>query len=532
MVISILIQALLMKRVLYSSRESYFISENQDSMLNIHVDEVQQGAQPAVDSEYIFSSEKNKKTIPIEGAILLTEVEAPIDLSQTLINDNKTEMNHYAAKKKDKNPVISSATFMKKNKGESVTVKPKFVKGETSFQLEKSTTEVLVLNLKNQELGDELLQTEYVSEELNDLKPEEKILDKKEKMDLKKIESAVHNSQIKLTTPSVAEVKPAKEIELIENRVKNVLISSSNVLLENKGVPSILGSQTDSLEDITVNVDVSNGSYSQAVTSGTLYETINLTQSESIDSNEKKEVFGQKNRQEPIKPLIIRKSSRSSEEGNSHLSQQEARSTIEMFSKVEGEDGKFSEESFFKKDDHGAINKGIIEFVKETFDDADIGRSQIIESVEKKEVNIGEENVIPFKDETEAKGDQLLDSDTRLNNKDIVLFTGVNSDFFVQNIKDPLNDLLSFELNVLKSVSGKVQKTNEFLEANNTKTEVIAIGKGHSSNLFDNEVKKLISNSQPESETSSTPSLKDNVNKEIKFDDIIDTYQKFFSAYK
>lgn len=294
MVISILIQALLMKRVLYSSRESYFISENQDSMLNIHVDEVQQGAQPAVDSEYIFSSEKNKKTIPIEGAILLTEVEAPIDLSQTLINDNKTEMNHYAAKKKDKNPVISSATFMKKNKGESVTVKPKFVKGETSFQLEKSTTEVLVLNLKNQELGDELLQTEYVSEELNDLKPEEKILDKKEKMDLKKIESAVHNSQIKLTTPSVAEVKPAKEIELIENRVKNVLISSSNVLLENKGVPSILGSQTDSLEDITVNVDVSNGSYSQAVTSGTLYETINLTQSESIDSNEKKEVFGQK----------------------------------------------------------------------------------------------------------------------------------------------------------------------------------------------------------------------------------------------
>lgn len=203
-----------------------------------------------------------------------------------------------------------------------------------------------------------------------------------------------------------------------------------------------------------------------------------------------------------------------------------------MFSKVEGEDGKFSEESFFKKDDHGAINKGIIEFVKETFDDADIGRSQIIESVEKKEVNIGEENVIPFKDETEAKGDQLLDSDTRLNNKDIVLFTGVNSDFFVQNIKYPLNDLLSFELNVLKSVSGKVQKTNEFLEANNTKTEVISIGKGHSSNLFDNEVKKLISNSQPESETSSTPSLKDNVNKEIKFDDIIDTYQKFFSAYK
>lgn len=133
MVISILIQALLMKRVLYSSRESYFISENQDSMLNIHVDEVQQGAQPAVDSEYIFSSEKNKKTIPVEGAILLTEVEAPIDLSQTLINDNKTEMNHYGAKKKDKNPVISSATFMKKNKGESVTVKPKFVKGETSF---------------------------------------------------------------------------------------------------------------------------------------------------------------------------------------------------------------------------------------------------------------------------------------------------------------------------------------------------------------------------------------------------------------
>lgn len=77
-----------------------------------------------------------------------------------------------------------------------------------------------------------------------------------------------------------------------------------------------------------------------------------------------------------------------------------------------------------------------------------------------------------------------------------------------------------------------MQKTNEFLEANNTKTEVIAIGKGHSSNLFDNEVKKLISNSQPESETSSTPSLKDNVNKEIKFDDIIDTYQKIFSAYK
>ena len=81
MIASIFIQVLLMKRILYFSRESPFISERQDSLLNNTVNDAQPIHKKAVDSDRIDSSENKPEVVAVDanGFVLLAEIELPVE---------------------------------------------------------------------------------------------------------------------------------------------------------------------------------------------------------------------------------------------------------------------------------------------------------------------------------------------------------------------------------------------------------------------------------------------------------------------
>ena len=114
MIASIFIQVLLMKRILYFSRESPFISERQDSLLN---NTVMNDAQPihkkAVDSDRIDSSENKPEVVAVDanGFVLLAEIELPveekIESAEYLVIKDKQDSEQNSTQNSVNNKVIS-----------------------------------------------------------------------------------------------------------------------------------------------------------------------------------------------------------------------------------------------------------------------------------------------------------------------------------------------------------------------------------------------------------------------------------------
>lgn len=578
MIISIFIQVLLMKRVLYFSRESHFISENQDSILNNNVNEVQQKKQIAVDSERTFSSEKKQNTASVgaEDAVLLTEVELSAEVSQVLMSENKVEIQNYSDTNHIKKPVINSVTLIKKNKGDAVIAKSKQIKDKSIIQPKESVAEITILDSKNKELDGNSAQESIVSEEFKDLKVEEKSI---EKTDSIEVEQVVPNAQSSQTESSVVSLDEKKSVEVLEPIVtqsETGFIASSNLLLEEKVETEIKKKSSDKFnskqaykaislnqndltlkkikvdnalsgttvnlpENIAINVDAKKGNYSQLETSKTAYETISLNQSEDADLTQKDKVPQKKDFSESTETLIIQEVVRNSNDSNIVLSKKEVRSTEGKSLKIEtsidsGAGEKFNAEQFFNNQNNELNAKEAIEPEANAVDVVTVTEREKNQSVEQKEGVLKEKKIDPSVDKienvVEDEKELLPDVGARLNHQDIILFTGVNSDVLVQNLKDPLGDILSFERDVLKSLSGKEPKPQEFVESIKTQKEPVTTEKIKSLKIFDNVVKKLTSNHQPETELSVAKNMMGGTDRDITFDDIRDTYQKIFNAYK
>ena len=119
---------------------------------------------------------------------------------------------------------------------------------------------------------------------------------------------------------------------------------------------------------------------------------------------------------------------------------------------------------------------------------------------------------------------QILVEEEVGDKDEIVFFSGVNSDFSNTVKNDSLSDILVLEKDILYSLEGKKEL--------NLKTIDVTQNKANKLKLLDNVVKKLTSNSQQEVNAPLIQSNIENIESEVSFDGIRDTYQKIFNAYK
>lgn len=118
----------------------------------------------------------------------------------------------------------------------------------------------------------------------------------------------------------------------------------------------------------------------------------------------------------------------------------------------------------------------------------------------------------------------LVEAEKMSDKGEIVFFSGVNSDFSHTIKSDSLNDILVLEKGILHNLGIKPESTH--------KSSDITKNKMNKLKLFDNVVKKLTSNNQQEVDASLIQSHIENVESEVSFDGIRDTYQKIFNEYK
>lgn len=574
MIVSIFIQVLLMKRILYFSRESHFISENKDSLLNNNtVNDAQPISRKAVDSDGINSSRNKQNIVSVDatGFISLAQAEPLVEGGQVREKQTELKTNSDFDKSYSKKTPINSIVPRTKSPSDSMLTKQKNLLNKRVDEIEESISKdaQIIVNseIKPEEGGADLvvtsqnLKSDVVDKSSINPTEKEKLIpltsENKEAVMLDQVALGKVDSNIENKSISLAEKISSNEIKEVKNHKEETLTVSSSLVLpeknnidnENYGDSVIslnekklnLGEIAESnersigsvnlAENITNNIDENKESYSSPVISEVVYETIDLNHGGESPHQEKvDQIAKQKEISTQIEDLTVKEVVPNSQE-LSFVDSEEIQAvqinSLNLASFDKNESGKvFDVDHFFKDDNSELVNKGIIEFSQDVSEEPKSKKVEVKSSSKKKEKIPTKSKIVPIISE------KVILPDSNLDDKGIIFFDGVNSDLSQKNQNDPLSDILSFERNVLKNLSEKEQNSNNQVKKIKPREDSIITDKSKPLKLFDNVVKKLILNNQPQSGIDSTQRVVHEVQKEISLDVVRDTYQKIFSAYK